>query len=216
MGKRKKGKKAAPQKPLFMRMKIPTTFKCPFCNTEESVECKMFVLLLLHAAFAFFFFFTPSIFKNSQTPNSDRKNDEARMRCSGCGAGYDLHHLSALTEPVDVYCMWLDDLKAKNAETAKETTEPEAAGLDYDVPADDAWQRADDGGDDDVSDDDAYGLAEDDDDADEPPAKKRSGGSSREDEELQKVAEAVGNDEYSSVLKDVVGSDDDDDEEDDE
>lgn len=54
MGKRKKGKKAAPQKPLFMRMKIPTTFKCPICNTEESVECKMFAAPPPHRA-AFFF-----------------------------------------------------------------------------------------------------------------------------------------------------------------
>ena len=130
------------------------------------------------------------------------------MRCSGCGAGYDLHHLSALTEPVDVYCMWLDDLKANNAETAKETAEPETAGLDYDVPADDAWQRPDEG-DEDASDDEAY---DDDDGSDEPPAKKHSG--SREEEELRRVAEAVGGDEYSSVLKDVVGGDSDDDDDD--
>lgn len=55
MGKRKKGKKAAPQKPLFMRMKIPTTFKCPICNTEESVECKMFVMHHHPHSLSFFF-----------------------------------------------------------------------------------------------------------------------------------------------------------------
>ena len=75
MGKRKKGKKAAPQKPLFMRMKIPTTFKCPFCNTEESVECKMFVLLLLHAAFAFFFFFFHPI-HFQKLPNTKQRPKE--------------------------------------------------------------------------------------------------------------------------------------------
>ena len=58
MGKRKKGKKAAPQKPLFMRMKIPTTFKCPICNTEESVECKMFAAPPPHRAAVFFSFLT--------------------------------------------------------------------------------------------------------------------------------------------------------------
>ena len=55
MGKRKKGKKAAPQKPLFMRMKIPTTFKCPICNTEESVECKMFAAPPHHNTTLLFF-----------------------------------------------------------------------------------------------------------------------------------------------------------------
>lgn len=149
--------------------------------------------------------------KHNTRVHSDRKSDEARMRCSGCGAGYDLHHLSALTEPVDVYCMWLDDLKANNAETAKETAEPEAAGLDYDVPADDAWQRPEEG-EEDASEDEAYDeVVDEDDDSEEPPAKKHNG--SREEEELRKVAEAVGGDEYSSVLKDVVGGDDDDDDE---
>ena len=41
MGKRKKNKRKAPQKPLYLRQKLPKTFKCPFCSMEDAVECKM-------------------------------------------------------------------------------------------------------------------------------------------------------------------------------
>jgi hypothetical protein len=42
MGKRKKGRKKPPPKKKIPT-KVPTVFDCPFCNHEQTVECKLYV-----------------------------------------------------------------------------------------------------------------------------------------------------------------------------
>lgn len=37
---RKKSRKAPPKRKGYT---VPTTFDCPFCNHQQSVECKMYV-----------------------------------------------------------------------------------------------------------------------------------------------------------------------------
>jgi hypothetical protein len=44
MGKRKSSAKAAPKKRME---KLSTVFSCPFCNHENSVECRMYVFNFL-------------------------------------------------------------------------------------------------------------------------------------------------------------------------
>eukprot|EP00761_Pharyngomonas_kirbyi_P007578 gb/GECH01007588.1/.p1 GENE.gb/GECH01007588.1/~~gb/GECH01007588.1/.p1 ORF type:complete len:117 (+),score=33.34 gb/GECH01007588.1/:1-351(+) len=67
--------------------KVPTVFDCPLCSNTKSVECKI-----------------------------QRKDGFATVQCSVCGGHYISHTITALTEPIDVYSEWIDDLKEKEEE----------------------------------------------------------------------------------------------------
>jgi len=83
---RRKAKKAKPVSAAKKRMQqgVPTSFDCPFCNHEKSVECKM-----------------------------DRERSIGIVRCSVCDASYQMI-IHVLSEPVDVYSEWLDQCEAEN------------------------------------------------------------------------------------------------------
>jgi len=81
MGKRKSSKKPTPKKKMSP---VPTTFDCPFCNHEKTVECKM-----------------------------DKEKWIGYIRCSVCDASYQMM-TNYLSEPVDVYSEWLDKCEEEN------------------------------------------------------------------------------------------------------
>lgn len=56
------------------KQKMPTSFACPFCNEEASVECKLY--------------FVFSIPKADQYAYSDRSKQTGLARCRACQAGY--------------------------------------------------------------------------------------------------------------------------------
>jgi len=132
MGKRKKAKKKAPQKPLYLRAKLPTTFQCPFCCSENSVDCKI-----------------------------NRSLKVANLKCNNCLAAYVLNSLTSLMEPVDVYSRWLGECKKSNQGIFKKEVVPDPDGgeeeLDYEVPEDDAWQEKEEDEDDAAEDEDEDG-----------------------------------------------------------
>eukprot|EP01114_Cavostelium_apophysatum_P006384 TRINITY_DN1766_c0_g1_i1.p1 TRINITY_DN1766_c0_g1~~TRINITY_DN1766_c0_g1_i1.p1 ORF type:complete len:133 (-),score=8.90 TRINITY_DN1766_c0_g1_i1:69-467(-) len=82
MGKRKSRKAPAPARKKTAP--IPTSFDCPFCNHEHSVECRM-----------------------------DRERDIGNIRCTVCDAAYQMI-INHLSEPVDVYSEWLDECQVQN------------------------------------------------------------------------------------------------------
>lgn len=61
------------------RHKLAKLFKCPFCNNEAAVECKM-----------------------------DFKNEKGTLTCRLCPASFQMD-INNLSEPVDVHSEWLDD-----------------------------------------------------------------------------------------------------------
>jgi len=87
MGRRKAAKKAKPKR---KQLPVPTTFDCPFCNHEKTVECKM-----------------------------DKERQIGSIRCSICDASYQMI-TSYLSEPVDVYSEWLDKCEEENEGIAEE------------------------------------------------------------------------------------------------
>ena len=64
------------------RVVLATRFKCPFCATEESVECEMKL-----------------------------REGTGSLNCRMCGASFQMpiHHLH---EPIDVFSEWLDECEA--------------------------------------------------------------------------------------------------------
>ncbi|CEP03153.1 Transcription elongation factor 1 like protein [Plasmodiophora brassicae] len=66
--------------------KLATAFDCPFCNHSLTVECKM-----------------------------KRSENVAEISCRICDANYRMP-INSLTEPVDVYCEWIDECEQANAE----------------------------------------------------------------------------------------------------
>ena len=59
---------------------VPKAFKCPYCAHEGSCEVKM-----------------------------DRATETGTVTCRVCGETFQAR-ISALSDPVDVYCSWLDTL----------------------------------------------------------------------------------------------------------
>ncbi|OQO04737.1 hypothetical protein B0A48_09660 [Cryoendolithus antarcticus] len=80
MGKRKKSSRG-PQGPK-KREPLATTFKCVFCNSENSVSTKI-----------------------------DKKAGVASLTCKNCVANYQMSS-TYLTQPVDVYFDWIDACEA--------------------------------------------------------------------------------------------------------
>jgi len=81
MGRRKTRKAPVKKK---LRLEVPKSFDCPFCNHEKTVECKM-----------------------------DREKQIGQIRCSVCDASYQML-INFLSEPVDVYSEWIDQCEAEN------------------------------------------------------------------------------------------------------
>lgn len=81
MGKRKSAKRVKPKK---RQLPVPTTFDCPFCNHERSVECKM-----------------------------DKEKSIGYIRCNICAASYQMM-TNYLSEPVDIYSEWIDKCEEEN------------------------------------------------------------------------------------------------------
>jgi len=88
MGKRKSAKKPQPKK---RQQPVPTTFDCPFCNHERTVECKL-----------------------------DKEKLIGQVRCSVCDASYQMV-IHYLCEPVDVYSEWIDKCEEENEVAEPET-----------------------------------------------------------------------------------------------
>ncbi|KAK8938848.1 hypothetical protein KSP39_PZI010943 [Platanthera zijinensis] len=85
MGRRKSRVKPAPRKRMA---KLDTVFRCPFCNHESSVECRI-----------------------------DKKNKIGEASCRICEEKFSMI-INALTEPIDIYSEWIDECERvnKNAE----------------------------------------------------------------------------------------------------
>merc|ERR1712194_252889 len=64
--------------------KVSTIFDCPFCNSKSAVEC-----------------------------NIDKKRMLGEVKCRICDAEYQLM-TDYLTEPVDVFCAWIDHCEEIN------------------------------------------------------------------------------------------------------
>ena len=64
--------------------KIPTAFDCPFCAGSETVACFM-----------------------------DREKQVGLVQCDVCHASFTTM-INALSEPVDVYCDWIDACEDAN------------------------------------------------------------------------------------------------------
>ena len=65
--------------------RIPKYFQCPVCNAEDSVE-----VVLKH------------------------KERKAELRCKKCGERADDFNITPITEAIDVYNDWIDNLKETN------------------------------------------------------------------------------------------------------
>eukprot|EP01120_Amphizonella_sp_Union-15-10_P000206 TRINITY_DN10242_c0_g1_i1.p1 TRINITY_DN10242_c0_g1~~TRINITY_DN10242_c0_g1_i1.p1 ORF type:complete len:101 (+),score=25.25 TRINITY_DN10242_c0_g1_i1:101-403(+) len=87
MGRRKSRRKIIKPK---VDNKLPTTFKCPFCSEETSVECLM---------------------------EKDKK--KATISCRSCKASYSTD-MNSLTAPIDVYSEWIDQCEEANVAQVEE------------------------------------------------------------------------------------------------
>eukprot|EP01027_Heterolobosea_sp_BB2_P002777 GEZU01004171.1.p1 GENE.GEZU01004171.1~~GEZU01004171.1.p1 ORF type:complete len:161 (-),score=48.61 GEZU01004171.1:73-555(-) len=104
------GKRASRKPPPKKKIpKVPTTFDCPFCNHENSVNCII-----------------------------DTKKGYAQLKCRICAATHQMkvHHLH---EPIDVYADWIDCCQKENTALAESTpstrtttTRTRANGSDHD------------------------------------------------------------------------------------
>merc|ERR1711865_558065 len=77
-------KSAAKPPPKKKSPKLATNFDCPFCNTKASVDCQI-----------------------------DKKRFLGTVSCRVCSAEYQMM-TDYLTEPVDVFCAWIDDCEEAN------------------------------------------------------------------------------------------------------
>lgn len=80
MGRRKKAAKKVVKK---RRPTLSKTFKCFFCSSDKSVECKIDL----------------------------RKSRTGTMQCSVCHAKFE-RPAHELTQPIDLYHQWLDETAA--------------------------------------------------------------------------------------------------------
>jgi transcription elongation factor Elf1 len=81
MGKRKSAAKPAPKRG---QEKLATVFGCPFCNHDNSVECRM-----------------------------DRKNQIGEASCRICLEKFSTP-IDSLSDPIDVYSDWIDECERIN------------------------------------------------------------------------------------------------------
>ena len=65
---------------------MKTEFKCPFCNHEGAVECKL-----------------------------DYDKESGSLECRVCGANYSAT-INYLSEPIDIFSEWIDHCEAEDAE----------------------------------------------------------------------------------------------------
>ena len=91
MGKRKT-RKPPPKK---VQPKLPSSFDCPFCNHEGTVECTI-----------------------------DKKKSTGKVCCRVCGAFYQTN-ITYITEAIDLYSEWIDECEKANAEESVETERQE-------------------------------------------------------------------------------------------
>mmetsp|Transcript_34131 Transcript_34131/g.60948 ORF Transcript_34131/g.60948 Transcript_34131/m.60948 type:complete len:84 (+) Transcript_34131:495-746(+) len=82
MGKRKSSKPPPPKK----KAKMETTFTCPFCNHEKSIQVKMMF-----------------------------KTKRAEAKCSMCAEYYNCE-ITNISEEIDVYSEWIDACEKVNQE----------------------------------------------------------------------------------------------------
>ncbi|KAJ6879078.1 hypothetical protein NC652_032588 [Populus alba x Populus x berolinensis] len=71
------------------KLKLDTVFRCPFCQLENTVGCSF-----------------------------DKDLNIGEISCSICHAGYDTK-LTPLTEPIDIYCEWIDECERKSNQHQK-------------------------------------------------------------------------------------------------
>jgi transcription elongation factor Elf1 len=71
-------------RPVKPKLKLDTVFRCPFCQLENSVGCSF-----------------------------DKDLNIGEISCSICHAGYETK-LTPLTEPIDIYCEWIDECERVN------------------------------------------------------------------------------------------------------
>ncbi|MES1921403.1 hypothetical protein MHBO_002934 [Bonamia ostreae] len=76
-----------------VKQKVPNVFDCPFCGHSNVVECKI-----------------------------DKKKMEGKVSCRVCDAGYTMN-TNNLTDPVDVFCEWVDKCH-KNSNLKRKEPEP--------------------------------------------------------------------------------------------
>ena len=78
------GGKQKSKKKVVSKIKqtVPKAFKCPFCSHEGSCEVKM-----------------------------NRETEVGTIKCRVCGEG-DESRITTLSDPVDVYVKWIDELEA--------------------------------------------------------------------------------------------------------
>mmetsp|Transcript_21970 Transcript_21970/g.38912 ORF Transcript_21970/g.38912 Transcript_21970/m.38912 type:complete len:93 (-) Transcript_21970:133-411(-) len=67
------------------RATVSKSFKCPFCSMDGSVGCKI-----------------------------DTQKGVASLECRVCGAKYQTTEVNFLTEPIDIFCEWLDRCQEEN------------------------------------------------------------------------------------------------------
>ncbi|KAF0976580.1 hypothetical protein FDP41_004479 [Naegleria fowleri] len=89
MGKRKT-RKPPPKK---VQPKLPTSFDCPFCNHEGTVECVI-----------------------------DRKQSTGKLTCRICGAQYQTN-ITYIMSAIDVYSEWIDECEKVNSANYNEEEE---------------------------------------------------------------------------------------------
>eukprot|EP00345_Euplotes_harpa_P014020 CAMPEP_0168343528 /NCGR_PEP_ID=MMETSP0213-20121227/16158_1 /TAXON_ID=151035 /ORGANISM="Euplotes harpa, Strain FSP1.4" /LENGTH=129 /DNA_ID=CAMNT_0008350863 /DNA_START=8 /DNA_END=397 /DNA_ORIENTATION=+ len=77
------------------KAKVDTVFDCPFCNDNKTVEVSI-----------------------------DNSQGVANIKCRVCLAKFqtEIHHL---TQPIDVYCEWIDECEKLNKKGPEETKEEE-------------------------------------------------------------------------------------------
>ncbi|KAK2994694.1 hypothetical protein RJ640_026173 [Escallonia rubra] len=80
MGKRQARSKPAPKN----KEKLDTTFRCPFCNHCDSVECTIFY-----------------------------KESLGEAKCYACSVSYSTN-VTHLTHAIDIYSEWIDTCETAN------------------------------------------------------------------------------------------------------
>ena len=71
-----------------VKQTVPKSFKCPFCSHEGSCEVKL-----------------------------DKETEVGSIKCNICGES-DQSKINMLSDPVDVYCAWVDALEEEKARAA--------------------------------------------------------------------------------------------------
>jgi transcription elongation factor Elf1 len=97
----RKTRKAPPKKAI--NKKLSTQFSCPFCNHEKSIDVK---IQKTSAVLKVCFFLHGKFFQIGFL-----------FQCSKCGESYETQ-ANYLSEPIDIYAEWLDEIAAANESKA--------------------------------------------------------------------------------------------------